>query len=98
MTKEERKLWYDFLKSLPIVFKRQKVIGNYVVDFYCSSRKLVIEIDGSGHFETKKEAEDLVRTEYLNGLGISVARYTNLDINKRFNDVCVDILRRLGIE
>lgn len=51
MTKEEGHLWYDFLKSLPCNVNRQKVIGNYIVDFYISSAKIVIELDGSQHYE-----------------------------------------------
>ena len=84
MTKEERHLWYDFLKKLPVTFHRQKVIGRYIVDFYCASAKLVIEIDGSQHYETKNMEADAVRDEYLNSLGLTVKRYSNRDIILRF--------------
>ena len=47
MTKEERHLWYDFLKKLPVTVNSQKVIGKYIVDFYIASSKLVVELDGS---------------------------------------------------
>ncbi len=101
MTKEERRLWYDFLKRLPITVNRQKVIGPYIVDFYCASRKLVIELDGSQHYEDEGAASDRGRDHALNQLGITVVRYSNDDINRNFDGVCADLLRRLelpGIE
>lgn len=88
MTKEERRLWYDFLRSFPVRFKRQKVIGNYIVDFYCFSAALVIELDGSQHYETEKRIKDEERTKFLNSLGIKVIRISNLDINSNFTGVC----------
>lgn len=91
MTNEERHLWYDFLKGLPAAFNRQKVIGNYIVDFYCASAKLVIELDGSQHYDEKDMEMDAKRDEYFCGLGLIVKRYSNADINKRFNSVCEDI-------
>lgn len=96
-TQEERKLWYEFLRDLPIPFKRQKPIGNYILDFYCASKKIAIEIDGSQHFEKDVMEYDSARTRYLNSFGITVLRYTNSDINCRFDAVCEDILCRLGI-
>ena len=51
MTRQERHLWYDFLKKLPITVNCQKVIGKYIVDFYCAGAKTVIELDGSQHYE-----------------------------------------------
>ena len=92
MTKEERHLWYDFLKSYPVRFLRQKVIGNYIVDFYCHSARLIIELDGSQHYEDKGIENDAKRDKYLNGIGIKALRYSNLDINQRFESVCEDIL------
>ncbi len=97
MTKQERHLWYDFLKTLPITVHRQKVIGNYIVDFYCASAKIVIELDGSQHYEDKAIDSDITRDEFLKGLGLTVLRYSNLDINKNFNGVCEDILKHIGI-
>lgn len=93
MTPQERHLWYDFLKELPIVVKRQKVIENYIVDFYCSSKKIVIEIDGSQHFEETGKAEDETRDKTLNDIGIKVLRYSNYEINTAFDSVCEDILK-----
>ena len=101
MTKEERRLWYDFLKQLPLTVNRQKVIGHYSVDFYCASAKLVIELDGSQHYESEGTASDRERDHALNQLGITVVRYSNSDINRNFDGVCADLLRRLqlpGIE
>ncbi len=69
MTREERQPWYDCLKKLPIAFHRQKVIGNHIVDFYCAGAKLVIEIDGSQHYDEENIGKDRIRDEYLHGLG-----------------------------
>ena len=91
MTAEEKKLWYTFLKKLPVTINRQKVIGSYIVDFYCAKAKLVIEIDGSQHYEEKGIRSDKVRDEYLNSLGLTVLRYTNKEINCYFKNVCQDI-------
>ena len=65
MTKEERHLWFDFLRKYPVRFLRQKILGNYIVDFYCASAGVVIEIDGSQHFTADAEERNAVRTEYL---------------------------------
>ena len=92
MTKEERHLWYDFLKQLPVTIHRQKVIGNYIVDFYCASAKLVIELDGSQHYETDGIESDIKRDAELRALGLSVVRYTNLEIKRDFTAVCEDIM------
>ncbi|MGE5496327.1 MAG: endonuclease domain-containing protein [Burkholderiales bacterium] len=91
MTKEERHLWYDFLKNLQVPVKRQKIFGQYIVDFYYAGAKLVIEIDGSQHYEETAAAVDKVRDEYLESLGLKVMRYSNADINQRFENVCNDI-------
>ncbi len=88
MTKEEKHLWYDFLKKLPITVNRQKVIGKYVVDFYCAKAKLVIELDGSQHGTDKGIMIDEERDKFLENLGITVLRYSNYDVNKYFNSVC----------
>ena len=97
MTKEERHLWYDFLKALPITIKRQKTIGNYIVDFYCASAHLVIEVDGSQHFEETGMASDLERDSYLRSLGFTVLRYSNRQINQQFREVCEDILNHFPL-
>jgi very-short-patch-repair endonuclease len=95
MTKEERHLWYDFLRSLPVTFHRQKVIGSYIVDFYCADAKLVIELDGSQHYESAGLEDDRQRNRYLAGIGLRVLRYSNADVNLRFEQVCEDILNQL---
>ena len=95
MTSEERHLWYDFLKSLPVTVNRQKVIGPYIVDFYCASEKLVIELDGSQHYEDQGIKDDQRKDNYLSGLGIRVLRYSNLEINRSFDAVCEDILDKM---
>ena len=92
MTKEEKHLWYDFLKKLPIKFNRQKVIGCYIVDFYSAEAKIVIELDGSQHYKEEAREKDVVRDEYLGSLGILVLRYTNIDLHKNFEGICRDIL------
>ena len=95
MTREERHLWYDFLKSLPITVNRQKVIGSYIADFYCASAKIIIEIDGSQHYEYEENCKDKIRDNYFNELGLTVLRYSNYDINCNFDGVCEDILKHL---
>ncbi len=96
MTRQERHLWYDFLKSLPITFHRQKVIGNYIVDFYCAQHKLIIELDGSQHYEDQEVIKDKKCDKYFNSLGITVLRYSNLDVDKNFRGVCEDILKYIS--
>ncbi len=96
MTRQERHLWYDFLKTLPITINRQKVIGKFIVDFYCASAKTIIELDGSQHFEDKGILQDQERDKYLTSLGLTVLRYSNLDIDKNFSGVCEDILKHLN--
>ena len=97
MTEEEKKLWYQFLKDLPITVKRQKIIGNYIVDFYCAAFKTVLELDGMQHFDEEGEVKDKIRDEYLNSLGITVLRYSNKLINENFQDVCTDDLNRFNL-
>ena len=96
MTKQERELWYRFLNTLELRFRRQKVIGQYIVDFYCAEKKLAIELDGSQHFETKNIEKDAERTKFLNDKGIVVLRYTNLQVDKNFKNVCEDIYAHLS--
>ena len=96
MTKEERRLWYEFLKDLPVRVRRQHVIDCYIVDFYCAAAKLVIELDGSQHYDPAGQARDRDRDQYLRSRGLEVARYTNLDIAQNFSGVCEDILRRIA--
>mgnify|MGYP001781668130 CR=1 FL=1 len=99
MTKEERHLWYDFLREYPVKFLRQKIIGRYIVDFYCAQVKLVIELDGSQHYEERAEQYDIERTKYLSDYGIKVLRISNLEIAANFAGVCEyinNIVEELG--
>ena len=91
MTKEERHLWYDFLRSYPITFSRQKILGKYIADFYCAKAKLAIELDGLQHYKEEDIIKDLKRTEYLEKYGLKIIRISNLDINKNFEGVCAYI-------
>ena len=91
MTKEERHLWLDFLKRYPVRFRRQEIIGNFIVDFYCSSAALVVELDGSQHYEDHGKACDEERTRYLESCGLKVLRFSNLDIWRNFRGVCEQI-------
>ena len=95
MTKEERHLWYDFLKGLEIMVHRQKIFGNYIVDFYIADSRLIIELDGSQHYSLEGKQRDADRDSYLESLGMTVLRYSNADINQRFDGVCQDIWNRL---
>lgn len=88
MTKEEKHLWYDFLRTYPERVLRQRVIGNYIVDFYCAKAKLAIELDGSQHYTDEAKEYDEKRTELLNSFGIKVIRILNQDVNSNFEGVC----------
>ncbi len=91
MTPLESKLWNLFLRRLPIRFKRQKLIGDYVVDFYCDKAKLVIEIDGGQHFEDVNHQKDNTRDKYLTSLGLKILRFDNHQMNCEFDAVCQKI-------
>ena len=91
MTPWERKLWYRFLKDYPIRFQRQKCIDNYIVDFYCFRGKLVIELDGGGHYNPESQEKDAMRTKKLEEYGLKVIRFCNLDIDRNFYGVCTVI-------
>lgn len=91
MTKEERHLWYDFLRTYPVRFSRQKVLGRYIVDFYSAKAKLVIELDGSQHYGAEQVAKDAERTAFLNGYGLQVIRIPNHKVSENFEGVCAYI-------
>ncbi len=91
MTKEERHLWYDFLRTYPIRFLRQKVFGKYILDFYCAKAKIVIELDGSQHYEEEKSRKDCERTKFLEQYGLTVIRIANNEVNENFYGVCTYI-------
>ena len=98
MTKEERRLWHDFLRKLPVTVNRQKVIDRFIVDFFCAKAKVVIELDGAQHFTEDGKAKDRERDAYMNALGYKVLRYSNSEIAKNFEGVCVDIMHNLGLD
>ena len=88
MTKEERHLWYDFLRTYPVRFSRQKVLGKYIADFYSAEAKLVIELDGSQHYEDNNVVKDAERSAFLEGYGLNVIRIPNNEIIRNFRGVC----------
>ena len=96
MTKEERHLWYDFLKSLPVTVHRQKPLGNYIVDFYIASSQLIVELDGSQHYDDPGMQKDMQRDLWLQNAGYTVLRYSNAEIHSNFRGVCQDILNHIG--
>ena len=91
MTKEERHLWYDFLRSHPVRFCRQKVLGKYIADFYSAEAKLVIELDGSQHYEERNMKKDADRTAFLEDYGLTVLRIPNNEVSRNFRGVCACI-------
>jgi len=88
MTPQEGKLWHLYLKNYPIKFYRQRIIDSYIVDFYCSEAKLIVEIDGSQHYTPEGLENDCIRTEILQQYGLAVIRFSNLDIDTNIYNVC----------
>ena len=88
MTKEEKHLWYDFLRTHSARFSRQKVLGKYIVDFYSAKAKLVIELDGSGHYTEDGKQYDLERDTFLKKYGLKILRIPDTEIHKNFIGVC----------
>ena len=88
MTKEERHLWYDFLRSYPVRFSRQKVLGKYIADFYSAEVRLLIELDGSQHYEDDNMEKDAERTAFLEQYGLTIIRVPNNEISRNFRGVC----------
>ncbi len=88
MTRQERHLWYDFLRHYPVKFVRQKPMGHYIVDFYSAAAKLVIELDGGQHYEPINMEKDAARTAYLEGYGLRVLRIPNDQVDRHFQEVC----------
>ena len=100
MTSWERKLWYDFLRYYPVRFQRQKAIGNYIADFYCAKARLVIELDGGGHYTAELAKKDEMRTKDLESMNLTVVRICILDIDRNFSGVCeyIDLtVKRLSL-
>ena len=95
MTRHEKHLWYDFLRKYPIKIYKQRIIDNYVADFYCHQARLVIELDGSQHYTLQGETRDAVRSDVLEKYGIFVLRFSNMDIDRNFDGVCRTIDREI---
>ena len=91
MTPHERKLWYLFLRKYPVKIYKQRIIGRFIVDFYCASARLVIELDGSQHFDPQGLAYDFEHSQFLTALGLEVLRFSNRDVDRNFRDVCKQI-------
>ena len=87
-TKQENRLWYEYLRDFRPRFTRQRIVGSYILDFYCGLVKLAVELDGSQHYEPEKVEYDKVRTRFLESLGIQVMRFTNIDVDNSFEGVC----------
>ena len=96
MTVTERKLWFQCLRLLKVRVRPQRVIGNFIVDFYCPSRKLVIEVDGESHIGEFAETYDEERTSVFEGYGLKVVRFTNREVLREFEGVCRRVSRLLA--
>lgn len=92
MTKQESALWYQFLRFCKPRFRRQEIIGNYIADFFCQKAKLVIEIDGSQHYEPTEREKDNERSAFFHKEGIKVVRFSNTDVDRHFDSVCQAVL------
>ena len=90
-TPAERKLWQDFLRNFPFRVLRQRPIDNFIVDFYCAALKLVIEVDGESHFTEQGKQYDTERTSILEGYGLKVIRFTNVEVWQSFEGVCREL-------
>ena len=98
MTPEEKKLWYDLLKRLPMTVRRQHNIENYIVDFYIASKNVIIEVDGLQHLSNEGRESDEIRDKSLAKWGITTLRYSNESINRNFTKIAEDILQKLGLD
>jgi very-short-patch-repair endonuclease len=94
-TPAERKLWYEFLRDLPQKFTRQKPLGRYIVDFYCSPLQLAIELDGDSHYADGAQAYDAMRSAELEHRGVRVLRFTNAEVMQQFEAACLEIRRAI---
>ena len=95
MTKQEKHLWYDFLRHYPVKVYKQRIIDDYVADFYCHQARLVVELDGSQHYTQQGKEHDTVRSEVLEKYGIFVLRFSNSNVDKNFQGVCKEIDRAI---
>ena len=98
MTRQERRLWYDFLRDYPVKVYRQRSIDRFIADFYCSRAHLVIEVDGGQHYATDGMEQDAIRSAVLKKYGLTVIRVSNADVDQHFPEVCEFIDRRMKEE
>ena len=91
MTPQEGKLWHMYLKTYPVKFYRQRIIDSFIVDFYCSQAKLIIEIDGSQHYTVEGKEYDIFRTDILEKYNLKVIRFSNIDIDTNLFNICDSI-------
>jgi len=94
-TKQEKRLWYEYLRDFRPRFTRQRIVGSYIIDFYCATVKLAVELDGGQHYESDALEYDKRRTVFLETLGIQVLRFNNIDIDKSFEGVCNAIANKV---
>lgn len=95
MTPQEKKLWYAYLRKYPVKIYKQRVIEHFIVDFYCPLARLVIELDGSQHYTEQGKAYDEERSSIMEGYGVEVLRFTNLEVDREFDAVCERIDARI---
>jgi very-short-patch-repair endonuclease len=95
-TKQENRLWYEYLRDFRPRFTRQRIVGSFILDFYCPAAKLAVELDGSQHFESEAMEYDKARTRFLGALGIQVIRFTNIDVDRSFEGVCNSIANQVN--
>jgi very-short-patch-repair endonuclease len=88
-------LWFEYLREVPHKFTRQKPLGEYIADFYCARKMLVIEVDGDSHFTAFGGRHDIRRTQSLEAQGVRVIRFTNLEVMEQFEAVCQRIEQAL---
>jgi very-short-patch-repair endonuclease len=102
MTEQEKKLWYQYLRHYPVRFYKQRILLSFIVDFYCSEAKLVIEVDGAQHYTDQGKAYDEERTFMLEQFGLKIIRFSNYEVDHSFEAVCrtidYEIKCRTGIE
>lgn len=91
MTPEEKTLWFQYLRGYPIRFRRQEILGDYIADFYCAKAKLVVELNGSQHYEDGQREHDRIRTVRLNAYGLTVIRIPNNEVRRNLRGVCAYI-------
>ena len=88
MTRQKKHLWFDYLRYYPIKIYKQRIIDNFIADFYCHKARLVIEIDGSQHYTKQGKFHDAERSKILEKYGLYVLRFSNSSVDQNFKGVC----------